>query len=66
MEAIMPYLPLLIPVVIIQYALAIAAIVHIVRHRKFKTGNMPLWIVVSLLVGYIGPILYFTVGKGEE
>lgn len=66
MDIIMQYLPLLIPILVIQYALAIIAIVHIVRHKKFKIGNMLIWIIVSIVFQIVGPILYFTIGRTED
>lgn len=65
-EQIMQYLPLLLPLVILQYGLAIAAIVHIVRHKQFRFGNLPLWIIICLFVSIIGPILYFILGRAED
>lgn len=63
---LMPYIPFLIPVAVIQLGLMIAALVHILRHNAYKVGNRVLWIIVVVLVNIIGPILYFTIGKGDE
>ena len=59
-------LPLLIPVAVIQIGLMVAALVHIFRHNTYKTGTRALWVVLSICINIIGPILYFTIGKGEE
>ena len=61
-----PYIPFLIPVAVIQLGLMIAALVHILRHKTYKAGNRVLWIVIVIVVNIIGPILYFTIGKGDE
>lgn len=66
MEQIFTYLPFLIPLFIIQLALAITALVHVVRHPRYRFGNMPVWIVVVLFIQIIGPVVYFIFGKGEE
>lgn len=66
MDAVVEYLPFLIPVVIIQLALALTAVVHILKHKKFKFGNTVLWVLVALFIQLIGPILYFTIGKADE
>ncbi len=66
MEELKEYLPVLIPVIILQLALMIIAVVHVLKHRKYKFGNMAIWLVLVILIQYIGPILYFTVGRGEE
>ena len=66
MTELLQYLPLLIPILLIEWGLAIAALVNILRHKTYRCGNRALWIIVSLFVGIIGPILYFTIGKEKE
>ncbi len=65
-EDLKEYLPFLIPLAVLQLSLMIAALVSILKHEKYKTGNRALWLVVSLLVSIIGPVLYFALGKEEE
>lgn len=64
-ETISELLPILIPVGIIQTGLLLAALIHILRHGNYRRGSRLIWILVSLIT-IIGPILYFTAGKGEE
>lgn len=66
METLMQYLPILIPIVVIQYILAIVALIHLLKHPHYRFGNKIIWILVVLFVQFIGPILYFTVGRREE
>lgn len=66
MEQISTYLPLLIPVLVIELALAVTALVHVIRHPHYKFGSLPVWIIIVLFVQIIGPIIYFIFGKGEE
>lgn len=66
MTELLQYLPFLLPVLLIEWGLAIAALAHILRHKTYRCGSRALWIVLSLLVGIIGPILYFTIGKDPE
>jgi len=66
LSSIKDYLPLLIPLAIIQFGLLIAALIHIFKHNTYKTGNRTVWIIVCLLINTIGPILYFVIGKGDE
>ena len=65
-EDIKEYLPFLIPIAVLQLGLMLAALISILKHKKYKTGNRALWLVISLLVSIIGPILYFALGKTEE
>jgi hypothetical protein len=65
-EQIQPYIPFLIPLVIIQLGLMVAAVIHILRHKTYRVGNRAIWLVVSILVNFIGPVLYFAIGRGDE
>ncbi|MBH7815534.1 PLDc_N domain-containing protein [Clostridioides difficile] len=66
MENLMEYLPLLVPVIILDLILIITALVHVLRHPNYKIGNKAIWIIVVLFISLIGPILYFTIGRGEK
>ena len=65
-QSLSTLLPLLIPVAMIQIGLMIASLVHIFKHETYRSGNRTLWVLICLLVNIIGPVLYFTIGKGEE
>ena len=58
-------LPFLIPIAILQFALMGYAIYHILTHKTYKRGSRALWLVLSILVNFIGPILYFLLGKED-
>jgi len=60
------YLPFLIPLAVAELALAITAFVHVLRHPNYKFGNKAIWIVIVLCLQIIGPVVYFTLGRGEE
>ncbi len=66
LDTLVEYLPFLIPLIILQYGLAIYAIVHIIKHPNYKFGNQVMWIIISLFLSFIGPILYFMFGKGDD
>lgn len=63
---IIEYLPFIIPLALAEFALAIAALVHVLRHPDYRFGNKAIWIVIVLCVQVIGPVIYFTIGRGEE
>jgi hypothetical protein len=65
MPNITEMLPFLIPIIIIELSLTIAALVHILTHTTYKSGNRTLWVVLSFFQ-IIGPILYFIFGKSDE
>ncbi|MBN2392525.1 MAG: PLDc_N domain-containing protein [Anaerolineae bacterium] len=60
----MPYLPLLVPIILIDLGLKIAAVLDIIKQSKLR-GPKWLWIVIAVGVNLIGPILYFTLGREE-
>lgn len=66
MENITQYLPFLIPVVLIELALMLTALIHVLRHPQYRFGNKPMWIVIVVLLQIIGPVVYFAFGRGEE
>lgn len=65
MSDIQSMLPVLIPLIVLEVGLAAVSIIHILKHPHYKMGNRTLWIIVSFIT-IIGPVLYFTIGKGDE
>ena len=67
MNEIMDMLPFLIPVVLIQFALLGYTLYHILTHKHYKRGNRTLWLVITIVfMNFVGPILYFLLGKEDE
>ncbi len=61
------WLPFLIPLVIVEMALLFYTLYHILTHQTYKRGSRGLWIVVVALgMQFIGPILYFLLGKEDS
>ena len=66
MDKVMEFLPFLIPLVILQFALLGYTLYHILTHKTYKRGNRTLWLIITIvLMNYVGPILYFLFGKEE-
>jgi len=66
MNEIMEYLPFIIPIIIVELVLMVTALIHLLKNKKFRFGNQVLWIVIVVFLQIIGPILYFTIGRGDE
>ncbi|MCC0649684.1 PLDc N-terminal domain-containing protein [Clostridioides sp. ZZV15-6598] len=66
MESLMEYLPILIPVIVLDLVLIITALIHVIKHPNYRFGNKAIWIIIVLFISIIGPILYFAVGRGDE
>jgi ABC-2 type transport system ATP-binding protein len=55
---------LLIPLILLELGLLVAAIVDLLRDdRAVRGGSKGLWAVVIVFVNLVGPILYFLVGR---
>ena len=65
MEKIIEFLPFIIPLAVVQFALMGYAVYHILTHDNYKCGNRILWLIVSILVNFLGPVLYFVLGKED-
>ncbi|MBQ1206996.1 MAG: PLDc N-terminal domain-containing protein [Lachnospiraceae bacterium] len=66
MDNIMEFLPFLIPLVIVQFSLLGYTLYHILTHETYKRGNRTLWLIITLvLMNFVGPILYFLLGKED-
>lgn len=66
MDQILQYLPFIIPIILIELTLMIIALIHVLRHPKYRFGNRIIWIIVVVCFQIIGPIVYLTLGRGEE
>ncbi len=64
MEVLTEYLPLLIPILIIQLVLIIFALTDLVRREQTR-GPKWVWVLVILFVNMIGPIAYFLLGRED-
>ena len=57
---------LLAPLILLELLLVVFALVDIIRRDPRQVrGNKAIWILVIILVGTIGPICYFIVGRKE-
>lgn len=59
-------LPLFIPLIILELALMITAVVSVAKSTTFRFGNKPMWLVIVIIFQIIGPVIYFVFGKGER
>lgn len=64
-DKLIEYLPFIIPLAVAQFALMGISVYHILTHQHYKKGSRRLWLVLAILINFIGPILYFTIGKED-
>ena len=53
---------MLLPLIVLQFGLALYCIVQIVREGVANL-NKPLWILISIFFSMIGPIVFLIVGR---
>ena len=67
MPDIKELLPFIIPLIIVQLILLAVTLHHIFTHNTYKRGNRTIWIIVAIIgMEFIGPILYFLLGKEDS
>ena len=58
---------LLVPVLVIQLGLLVWALYDLTRPtRKVKGDSKVVWALIIIFVSFVGPILYFLVGREES
>ena len=67
MDQIIEFLPFIIPLIIAELAVLGFTLRHIFTHKNYKMGSRALWVVVTIVLmnTFIGPILYFLLGKED-
>ena len=66
MDKLTEFLPFLIPLLIVQFALLGYTLHHILTHDTYKRGTRTTWLIITLvLMNFVGPILYFLLGKED-
>ena len=67
MNNVTEFLPFLVPLVISELALLAYTLYPILTHKSYKRGNRTLWLIVVIVgMQFIGPILYFLLGKEDS
>lgn len=67
MDEIMEFLPFLVPLAIAEFVLLGYTIFHILTHKSYKRGSRTLWLAVTVIgMNFIGPVLYFLLGREDS
>ncbi len=67
MNELKEILPFLIPLIIAEFALLFYTLHHILTHKTYKRGSRTLWVIVAIIgMQFIGPVLYFLLGKEDN
>lgn len=62
----MDNLILLLPLIILELILVVAALVDLAKREKVAGGNKIAWALAIIFIGTIGPIVYFIFGRKEK
>lgn len=65
MENFMEYLPIIAPIILIQFILLIVALIDLIKMEK-TNGPKILWVFIILFINIFGPIIYFIFGRKEK
>ena len=58
---------LLVPILVIQLGLMIWGLYDLTRpERRVKGDSKVVWALIIIFLNYVGPILYFVVGREES
>ena len=65
-ELLVDILPFLIPVIILELALLVLALVDLFKREHMSSNTRLIWALVIIFLNIIGPIIYFIFGRGES
>jgi hypothetical protein len=66
METLIQMLPYLAPVIILEVILNVVALVDIAKRKHVTGGNKVIWVLVTVCIHIIGPVIYLIAGRKEE
>lgn len=65
-EVFTTYWPFLVPLIILELGLMLAAVIQVLRHPHYRIGNRAFWLVIVIFIQIIGPIAYFVFGREDQ
>jgi hypothetical protein len=66
-DALLKYLPLLVPIMLIEMGLLIFALLDLLKRPEEQLkGSKTMWLLIVVLINIIGPIIYFALGRKDE
>ena len=59
-------LPFLLPLAAAEIILVLVTLRHILTHENYKRGNRVMWVIITIVgMEFIGPVLYFLLGRED-
>ncbi len=53
------------PLLLLQFSLMLWALVDLLRRRRSRSLSLPFWVIIIVLVNFLGPVAYFLFGRAE-
>ena len=66
MDSLIQMLPYLVPLIILQVILLVVALLDLARRKHVTGGNKIIWVLVTVGIQIIGPVIYLIAGRKEE
>ena len=67
MDLFGPLLALILPLIVLQVVLLVAALIDLTKpDRRVRGDNKLIWVLIIIFVSLFGPLLYFLVGREES
>lgn len=62
---LMPFLPIVLPVILVGFILAIVALIDLYRNKN-RRNNVLIWTLIIIFGNTLGPVLYFVIGRKDS
>jgi hypothetical protein len=66
LKTIIGMLPFLIPLMVIELALMVIALVDLFKRENMKSNTRLVWVFVIILISIFGPIAYLLFGRKDK
>ncbi len=66
LDSIIEMLPYLLPLLLLEIGLLVFALVDVIKRKQVRGDSKVLWILIIVLINFIGPIIYLALGRKEE
>lgn len=62
---LMPFLPIVLPVILVGFLLAMVALIDLYRNKN-RRNNVLIWTLIIIFGNTLGPVLYFVIGRKDS
>jgi hypothetical protein len=59
-------LPYLVPLIVLNTVLLVVALVDLAKRKRVTGGNKVIWVLVTVGIQLIGPVVYLIAGRKED